>query len=210
MNEKRKQFHAGKLDEVAKYNWFYDEKERPWPNPIFQNIKTTPLSPEERFTTAMAPRKRLSTETSAAADASVKDNTHRKPQEPAAAATTDPPISPPKWGLILKLSLFAIPYFYLIFFHYNFDPEIRRSILINAATSLAGFFVTVKMIPVASRYVLRRNLFGYDINKKGTEQGTVKVWVFVFFLIFLSLYVWIKWCLVDFAFRSIFYITMRR
>lgn len=31
------------------------------------------------------------------------------------------------------------------------------------------------MIPVASKYVLRRNLFGYDINKKGTPQGSVKV-----------------------------------
>jgi len=28
---------------------------------------------------------------------------------------------------------------------------------------------------VASKYVLKRNLFGYDINKKGTPQGTVKV-----------------------------------
>ncbi|OMO86106.1 Glycosyl transferase, family 4 [Corchorus olitorius] len=31
------------------------------------------------------------------------------------------------------------------------------------------------MIPVASRYVLKRSLFGFDINKKGTPQGTVKV-----------------------------------
>ncbi|XP_024187308.1 UDP-N-acetylglucosamine--dolichyl-phosphate N-acetylglucosaminephosphotransferase isoform X2 [Rosa chinensis] len=55
------------------------------------------------------------------------------------------------------------------------EQELRNSILINAALSLAAFFVTVKMIPVASRYVLRRNLFGYDINKKGTPQGTIKV-----------------------------------
>jgi hypothetical protein len=38
---------------------------------------------------------------------------------------------------------------------------------------------------------LRRNLFGYDINKKGTPQGTVKVWVFfvgfVFFYWFYDL-----------------------
>ncbi|KAL0359581.1 UNVERIFIED_CONTAM: UDP-N-acetylglucosamine--dolichyl-phosphate N-acetylglucosaminephosphotransferase [Sesamum angustifolium] len=31
------------------------------------------------------------------------------------------------------------------------------------------------MIPVASKYVLRRNLFGYDINKKGTPDGSIKV-----------------------------------
>ncbi|XP_028766638.1 UDP-N-acetylglucosamine--dolichyl-phosphate N-acetylglucosaminephosphotransferase [Neltuma alba] len=118
----------------------------------------------------MAPRKRLSSD--ASAETSVKDNAPRKPQEP---AITESPISPPKWGLVLKLSLFVIPYLYLIFCHYNIEPELRRSILINAVMSLAGFFVTVKMIPVASRYVLRRNLFGYDINKKGTDQGTVKV-----------------------------------
>lgn len=41
--------------------------------------------------------------------------------------------------------------------------------------SLVGFFVTVRMIPVASRYVLKRSLFGFDINKKGTPQGNVKV-----------------------------------
>ena len=118
----------------------------------------------------MAARKRVSTHTSD--ENSVKENTQRKTQEPNA---TDSPIAPPKWGLILKLSLFTVPYLYLIFYHYKIEEELRRSILINAAMSIAGFFLTVKMIPVASRYVLRRNLFGYDINKKGTPQGTVKV-----------------------------------
>lgn len=88
---------------------------------------------------------------------------------------TDPPIAPPKWGFLFKLSLFSIPYFYLIFFHFTIDSHLRRSIIINAGLSLVGFFVTVRMIPVASRYVLKRSLFGYDINKKGTPQGNVKV-----------------------------------
>ncbi|XP_031396775.1 UDP-N-acetylglucosamine--dolichyl-phosphate N-acetylglucosaminephosphotransferase [Punica granatum] len=89
---------------------------------------------------------------------------------------SDPPIAPPKSGFILKLSIcFLVPYLYLINYCYNIDQELKRSILINAGLSLAGFFVTVRMIPVASRYVSRRNLFGYDINKKGTPQGTVKV-----------------------------------
>ncbi|KAI4348648.1 hypothetical protein L6164_009347 [Bauhinia variegata] len=118
----------------------------------------------------MTARKRFSAD--ASVEPSVKENSERKPQVP---NTTDPPIAPPKWGLILKLSLFIVPYLYLIFSHYEIEQELRRSILINAAMSIAGFFVTVKMIPVASRYVLRRNLFGYDINKKGTSQGTVKV-----------------------------------
>ncbi|KAM1441283.1 hypothetical protein ACFXTO_009412 [Malus domestica] len=120
----------------------------------------------------MVARKRASTDSSAQTK---PDETaaRPKPQEPTLA---EPPIAPPKSGLILKLVLFfSVPYFYLLFYHYKIEAELRKSILINAGLSLAGFFVTVKMIPVASRYVLRRNLFGYDINKKGTPQGTVKV-----------------------------------
>ncbi|GFY84730.1 UDP-glcnac-adolichol phosphate glcnac-1-p-transferase [Actinidia rufa] len=85
-------------------------------------------------------------------------------------------IAPSKAAHILKLSLiFFLPYFYLILSHYNIDADLKRSIVINAVLSSVGFFVTLTMIPVASRYVLRRNLFGYDINKKGTPQGSVKV-----------------------------------
>ncbi|PIN05518.1 UDP-N-acetylglucosamine--dolichyl-phosphate N-acetylglucosaminephosphotransferase [Handroanthus impetiginosus] len=88
----------------------------------------------------------------------------------------DPPIRPAKFLTILKFSLiFLIPYFYLIFSHYRIDYELRKSILINGLVSIIGFFITVKLIPVASKYVLRRNLFGYDINKKGTPDGSIKV-----------------------------------
>lgn len=123
----------------------------------------------------MAPRKRLSGDTAAAETTTVKENpAPEKPKDP--SFTSESPISPPKWGLILKLSFFLIvPYFYLIFFHYHIESDLKRSILINAFMCVVAFFVTVRMIPVASRYVLRRNLFGYDINKKGTDQGTVKV-----------------------------------
>lgn len=116
----------------------------------------------------MGARKRLVSSTEPSSDA--KETPKPKLQEQA-----EPPIAPPKWGLIFKLSLFSIPYLYLIFFHYTIEPELRRSIIINAGLSLAGFFITVRMIPVASRYVIKRNLFGYDINKKGTPQGNVKV-----------------------------------
>ncbi|KAL1569401.1 UDP-N-acetylglucosamine--dolichyl-phosphateUDP-N-acetylglucosamine--dolichyl-phosphateN-acetylglucosaminephosphotransferase [Salvia divinorum] len=88
----------------------------------------------------------------------------------------EPPIRPAKLATILKFFLiFSIPYFYLIFTHYRIDYEIKRSILISAFVSAIGFLITVKMIPVASKYVLRRNLFGYDINKKGTPDGSIKV-----------------------------------
>ncbi|OAY43240.1 UDP-N-acetylglucosamine--dolichyl-phosphate N-acetylglucosaminephosphotransferase [Manihot esculenta] len=121
----------------------------------------------------MAARKRASasTETSNEKSLSTAEKTNHKPQE-----STDPPIAPPKSAFIFKLALLLLaPYFYLLFYHYKIQDDLKRSILINAILSLAGFFLTVKMIPVASRYVLRRNLFGYDINKKGTPQGTVKV-----------------------------------
>ncbi|XP_047958906.1 UDP-N-acetylglucosamine--dolichyl-phosphate N-acetylglucosaminephosphotransferase-like isoform X1 [Salvia hispanica] len=86
------------------------------------------------------------------------------------------PIRPAKLATILKFFLiFSIPYFYLIFTHYRIDYAIKRSILISAFVSAIGFLITVKMIPVASKYVLRRNLFGYDINKKGTPDGSIKV-----------------------------------
>ncbi|BBH07266.1 UDP-glcnac-adolichol phosphate glcnac-1-p-transferase, partial [Prunus dulcis] len=135
-------------------------------------IRDTNIERERERERAMAARKRASKDSSA--QTKPNDTTTRpKPQEP---PLTDPPIAPPKSGVILKLTLFfSVPYFYLIFYHYKIEHELRKSILINAALSLAGFFVTVKMIPVASRYVLKRNLFGYDINKKGTPQGTVKV-----------------------------------
>ncbi|KAF9664640.1 hypothetical protein SADUNF_Sadunf16G0039300 [Salix dunnii] len=102
--------------------------------------------------------------------------TNKKETKHTQETNNDQPIAPPKQGFIFKLSLLLIaPYFYLLFFHYQIQHDLIKSILINAGLSLVGFFLTVKMIPVASKYVLRRNLFGYDINKKGTPQGTVKV-----------------------------------
>ncbi|WCJ33403.1 UDP-N-acetylglucosamine--dolichyl-phosphate N-acetylglucosaminephosphotransferase [Euphorbia peplus] len=118
----------------------------------------------------MAARKRA---TAATADSTIEKSvtTDRRTHD-----TSDPPIAPPKSGFILGFFLLILaPYSYFLFYHYKIQPEIKRSILINAAISIAGFFFTVKLIPVASRYVSRRNLFGFDINKKGTPQGTIKV-----------------------------------
>jgi len=113
----------------------------------------------------------------ASADASTETKPQEKPksQDPTPA---EPPTAPlkSKSVFIVKLSLLLLgPYLYLIFHHYKIDQDLKRPILINAGLSLAGFFVTLKMIPVASRYVIRRNLFGYDINKKGTPGGTLRV-----------------------------------
>ncbi|XP_073013343.1 uncharacterized protein [Typha latifolia] len=88
----------------------------------------------------------------------------------------DPPLAPPKLGFISAASaVLFLPFFYLLFFHYPIESDLRRSIGICAAMSFGGFVIALRMIPVAARYVLRRNLFGYDINKKGTPQGAIKV-----------------------------------
>lgn len=100
-----------------------------------------------------------------------------QPPKPQPQPPTDEfSLAPPKLGLILSiLALFFIPFFYLLFMYYPIESDLRRSISIGVAMSLGGFVITVRLIPVAARYLLRRNLFGYDINKKGTPQGAVKV-----------------------------------
>ncbi|KAL8095313.1 hypothetical protein AgCh_036686 [Apium graveolens] len=105
------------------------------------------------------------------------------PDQSAPETTSSPPssspiIRPSKLTQTLSVSLiFIVPYLYLIFYHYsaNIEADLKRSIIINALLSFGGFLLTICMIPVASRYVLRRNMFGYDINKKGTPRGSVKV-----------------------------------
>ncbi|XP_073017041.1 uncharacterized protein [Primulina eburnea] len=116
----------------------------------------------------MAARKRVLP----AADAAKPDDGRSKSETP----QPDPPLRPAKLSTILIFfAVFSIPYFCLIFCRYNIDYELKKSILINAFVSLLGFFITISVIPVASKYVLRRNLFGYDINKKGTPEGSIKV-----------------------------------
>lgn len=116
----------------------------------------------------MAARKRVPPAT----DAAKPDDGRSKSETP----QPDPPLHPAKLSTILKFfAVFSIPYFYLIFSRDNIDYELKKSILINAFVSALGFFVTISMIPVASKYVLRRNLFGYDINKRGTPEGSIKV-----------------------------------
>ncbi|XP_052185809.1 uncharacterized protein LOC127797202 [Diospyros lotus] len=124
----------------------------------------------------MAARKRAPPQSAAATE-------NAKPPEKVAAAANSaisdspPVIAPSKAGQILRVALvfFFVPYLYLILYHYDIEANLKRSILINALLCSGGFFLTLTLIPVASRYVLRRNLFGYDINKKGTPQGSVKV-----------------------------------
>ena len=63
----------------------------------------------------------------------------------------------------------------LSFLFLDINPVARRAILINLAMSVAGFFLTVYMIPVAIPYVLRRGIGGFDINKRGSPAGEIKM-----------------------------------
>jgi len=41
--------------------------------------------------------------------------------------------------------------------------------------SFACWFITNLIIPKLSQYMLKAEVFGYDINKKGSEQGEKKI-----------------------------------
>ncbi|KAJ4811091.1 UDP-N-acetylglucosamine--dolichyl-phosphate N-acetylglucosaminephosphotransferase [Rhynchospora pubera] len=87
-------------------------------------------------------------------------------------------LAAPKLGLVLSiLAMFLVPFFYFLFVRYRMEIEIhlRLSILVCVAISLCGFVASALLIPVAARYLLRRNLFGHDLNKRGTPQGATKV-----------------------------------
>lgn len=119
---------------------------------------------------------------------SATDTAKLEPEKPTPAIhQADSPIRPAKFFTIFKIFLiFSIPYFFLLFSYCKIEYELKKPIFINWFLSFIGFFVTVSLIPVASKYVSRRNLFGYDINKKGTPDGSIKVWV-QFLHLFLSL-----------------------
>ncbi|RLN36197.1 UDP-N-acetylglucosamine--dolichyl-phosphate N-acetylglucosaminephosphotransferase [Panicum miliaceum] len=94
------------------------------------------------------------------------------PGEPA----KEPVLRPPNLGVAAAAAvLFLAPFSYLAFVHYPLDADLRGSILKCGAMSLGGFFIVLKLIPVAARYHLRRRMFGYDINKKGLPTGEIKV-----------------------------------
>ncbi|KAI5070064.1 hypothetical protein GOP47_0014407 [Adiantum capillus-veneris] len=96
----------------------------------------------------------------------------------AAAAKEDPSSAPSltiKHEAVFIFGLLCLlPYVYYIYV-LDLDDAIKRSIHINAAMSFAGLVATVYVIPVAAKYVLRRKMFGYDINKKGSPAGLLQV-----------------------------------
>jgi hypothetical protein len=70
---------------------------------------------------------------------------------------------PPPLRLLAALSFGSL----VIAFSCIKDAHIRESVIISAAVSYLGYLATKWAIPVLKPVHLRRNLFGYDINKKG-------------------------------------------
>jgi UDP-N-acetylglucosamine--dolichyl-phosphate N-acetylglucosaminephosphotransferase len=78
------------------------------------------------------------------------------------------------WAVSVFGFLSLLPYLYFLSV-LDLDAGVRRAILINSAMGFAGLLATVLLIPVASKYVLRRGMFGYDINKRGSPAGLIQV-----------------------------------
>ncbi len=51
------------------------------------------------------------------------------------------------------------------------DRRVLCNLVVSAIVSVAGFIVTARIIPVLKPVMLRANLFGMDINKKGELFG---------------------------------------
>jgi hypothetical protein len=47
------------------------------------------------------------------------------------------------------------------------DRRVLCNLVVSSIVSIAGFIVTAKIIPILKPVMLRANLFGMDINKKG-------------------------------------------
>lgn len=37
------------------------------------------------------------------------------------------------------------------------------------------YLITEKLIPIVARFMLKNEIFGFDINKKGSEKGEKKI-----------------------------------
>jgi UDP-N-acetylglucosamine--dolichyl-phosphate N-acetylglucosaminephosphotransferase len=76
---------------------------------------------------------------------------------------------------VLTLAALVLsPAFFVLFFVLK-DSKEKESILASTALSTVGFFATVSIIPVVARANARKNLFGRDINKRGTPAGEVPI-----------------------------------
>lgn len=53
--------------------------------------------------------------------------------------------------------------------------SITKLVFVNLVTSLIGFGVVIKLVPIVARQHLNMNIFGYDINKQGLRKGNIRI-----------------------------------
>ena len=59
---------------------------------------------------------------------------------------------------------------------YNMDQGAMKILLLAAFTSVLAYATTARLIPIVARRTLgKRNMFGLDINKKGTKMGEIAI-----------------------------------
>jgi hypothetical protein len=51
---------------------------------------------------------------------------------------------------------------------------LKKAILL-AATGLTGWFLTKIIIPKIVHFMVKADIYGFDINKKGSEKGEKKI-----------------------------------
>lgn len=81
---------------------------------------------------------------------------------------------PKSYKVLILFLACALPAVYL-FSRLDIDAADKRFIFGNLAFSSVGFLLTVWLIPVAVPYMLRKGMFGMDINKRGSPGGEIKV-----------------------------------
>lgn len=78
-----------------------------------------------------------------------------------------------KRGVQILGALGTIPC--LVTFFRITDQQVRDSLIIAFIISLPAYIATKWLIPLLSRLLLKRSIYGYDINKKGTPGGEIKI-----------------------------------
>ncbi|CAM6093946.1 unnamed protein product [Calypogeia fissa] len=63
-----------------------------------------------------------------------------------------------KTGTRLLLGLLCLGPYLFFLFKSELDGEVWRAILINGVMSVGGFFLTVVLVPVTARYLLRKSM----------------------------------------------------
>jgi len=77
--------------------------------------------------------------------------------------------------LLLPIMIGIVSYFlFLRIFLVSKQME-SRLILLNLIVCLFGSGITFILVPIFSRQHLKKNIFGYDINKRGLCEGNVKI-----------------------------------